>query len=83
MRKILLLACSFFITSLVAAQVSVIKFGAIGDGKKLNTNSIQNTINYCAMKGGGTVVVPSGTFLTGSIELKSNQPYLIRSALIV
>ena len=44
--------------------------GAMGDGKTLNTQSIQQTIDRCAAAGGGTLVVPSGTFLTGAIFLK-------------
>ena len=44
--------------------------GAVGDGKTLNTRAIQATINDCSIQGGGTVVIPSGTFLSGSIFLK-------------
>jgi polygalacturonase len=60
------------VSNSVLSQMSITKFGALGDGKKLNTKSIQNAINACAKKGGGTVFVPAGIFLTGSIELKSN-----------
>jgi polygalacturonase len=48
----------------------VTESGAIGDGKALNTKSIQSTIDRCAVSGGGVVVIPKGTFLTGSIFLK-------------
>jgi len=44
--------------------------GAIGDGKTLNTMAIQAAIDRCATNGGGEVVVPRGTFVTGSIFLK-------------
>jgi polygalacturonase len=44
--------------------------GAVGDGKTLNTKAIQSTIDKCAKSGGGTVVVPPGIFVTGSIFLK-------------
>lgn len=47
-------------------------FGAIDDAKTINTSSIANVINTCAENGGGTVYVPAGIFLTGSIILKSN-----------
>src|SRR5579859_1522278 len=46
------------------------KHGAVGDGKTLNTKVIQATIDDCARAGGGTVIVPRGVFLTGSIFLK-------------
>src|SRR5258708_24674658 len=44
--------------------------GAAGDGKTLNTAGIQKAIERCAAAGGGMVVVPKGTFITGSIFLK-------------
>jgi polygalacturonase len=45
-------------------------FGAIGDGKKMNTDAIQKAID-CAAKINGTVTFPSGIYLTGSLFLKS------------
>ena len=50
----------------------ITKYGAKADGVALNTTSIQNAINDCNKKGGGVVVIPSGFWLTGPIELKSN-----------
>ena len=47
-------------------------YGAIGDGATLDTKAFQAAIDDCAQKGGGTVEVSSGTFLTGAIRLKSN-----------
>ncbi len=51
---------------------SVTKFGAVGDGKTLNTEAFKKAIEECAKKGGGRVVVPKGEWLTGAIHLKSN-----------
>ena len=48
------------------------KFGAKADGTTLNTAAIAATIAECARAGGGRVLVPAGTFLTGAIHLKSN-----------
>jgi exo-poly-alpha-galacturonosidase len=45
-------------------------FGAVADGKSVNTKPIQAAIDKCAASGGGVVVVPKGTFLTGAIFLK-------------
>lgn len=53
-----------------AKQFNIIAYGAAGDGKTLNTTSIQSAIDACAKKGGGTVVIPPGEFLSGSIFLK-------------
>jgi len=52
-------------------RASVAEFGAVGDGKTLNTVSIQSAIDQLAAKGGGTLVIPKGVFLSGAIFLKS------------
>ncbi len=48
------------------------KFGATGDGKTKDTNALQQAIDDCARAGGGTVMVSPGTYLIGTIILKSN-----------
>ena len=45
-------------------------FGAVADGKTVNTKAIQAAIDKCAASGGGAVVVPKGTFVSGAIFLK-------------
>jgi polygalacturonase len=45
-------------------------YGAIGNGKTLNTKAIQAAINKCAEDGGGVLVVPEGVFVTGAVFLK-------------
>ncbi len=47
-------------------------FGARGDGKALDTSAIQSAIDACHTDGGGTVLFPTGAFLSGTITLKSN-----------
>ncbi|MFB9076019.1 glycoside hydrolase family 28 protein [Flavobacterium procerum] len=47
-------------------------FGAVADGKTLNTEAFQKAIKQCAANGGGKVIVPNGKYLTGSIHLESN-----------
>ncbi|MDZ7314349.1 MAG: glycosyl hydrolase family 28 protein [candidate division KSB1 bacterium] len=58
--------------SLQAGTYNVKDFGAVGDGKTINTTAIQNAINQCRDNGGGTVIIPSGIFVTGVIRLYSN-----------
>lgn len=50
---------------------NIVDFGAKGDGITDNTQFINRTIEACSLRGGGTVIIPEGTFLTGSILLKS------------
>jgi len=47
-------------------------FGAVNDGVTLCTKSIQETIDKCAERGGGKVIIPPGSYLTGPLFLKSN-----------
>ena len=49
----------------------ITEYGAVADGVTVNTEAIQRAID-AASERGGRVLVPGGTFLCGSIELKSN-----------
>lgn len=51
---------------------NVTEFGATGDGKTLNTASINGAVNACSDVGGGLVYLPPGTYLSGTVILKSN-----------
>ena len=55
-----------------ARVYNIADFGAIGDGKTLNTEAVQKAIDTCTNESGGTVLVPAGDFVVGTIELKSN-----------
>jgi polygalacturonase len=65
-----LLLCSPCTKAATATRYPVTDHGAVGDGHTLNTKTIQSTIDFCARSGGGVVVIPKGTFVTGSIFLK-------------
>ena len=47
-------------------------YGATGDGATLDTRGIQSAIDAAAQTGGGTVFVPAGKYVTGSIFLRDN-----------
>ncbi len=47
-------------------------FGAKGDGTTLDTAALQSAIDACTKDHGGTVLVPAGVFVIGTVELKSN-----------
>lgn len=62
---------------------NIMEFGAKGDGVTLNTEAIQKAIDKCSIAG-GTVIVPKGNFLTGSLLLKDNVDiYLMNGALLL
>jgi polygalacturonase len=46
--------------------------GAVGNGITKCTEAINKTIERCSAAGGGTVVIPSGMWLTGPITMQSN-----------
>lgn len=73
MKKILLLLA--FMVSLgaqAAGDYDVRDFGAVGDGKTLDHGAINRAIDSCVAHGGGRVVLPAGTYLCGSIRMKSD-----------
>ena len=75
MKQVLL-----FMMMLVASQgvgahsgcYDVHEYGAKGDGKTLDHQAINRAIEEAAERGGGQVVLSAGTYLCGSIRLKSN-----------
>jgi len=67
----------------VAERLSILETGAVADGKTLNTESIQGAIDTMAGKGGGTVVVPKGRFLTGAIFLKPKANLLLEKEAVL
>ena len=64
--------------SFPAVDFPITEFGAVAGAAvsdatvKANTVAINDAITACHLAGGGRVVVPSGTFMTGAIRLKSN-----------
>jgi polygalacturonase len=47
-------------------------YGATGDGKILDTGAINAAINACHASGGGIAYLPPGTYVSGTVVLKSN-----------
>ncbi|XP_019163792.1 PREDICTED: probable polygalacturonase isoform X1 [Ipomoea nil] len=67
-------------------SVSVLEFGAVGDGKTLNTVAFQNAIFYLKSftdKGGAQLYVPAGKWLTGTIDLTSHLTLFLEKDAII
>lgn len=58
-------------------------FGAVGDGTNLDSPAIDKAIDAAAKAGGGTVLIPAGNYLSGSIHLKSNIHLVIDAGAVV
>src|SRR5450759_1665189 len=61
---------AFSQSSSQSGWINIKNFGATGDGKTLDTRSINNAIDAAVKAGGGTVLFPAGTYLSYSIHLK-------------
>lgn len=53
-------------------DINIAHRGAVADGTTLNTRIINDAIEAQSRAGGGRVVVPRGTFLTGTVVLQSH-----------
>ena len=63
---------------------NIINYGAIADGLTLNSAAINKAITECAKQGGGTVLIPMGSFVSGPIIMKSNiNVHLAKGALVI
>jgi len=81
---ILLLVTCFAGRASAADNFNVKNYGAKGDGKNMDSEGINKAIDAAAAAGGGTVYLPAGTYLSGSIHLKSNiNLYIDQGATIV
>jgi len=66
-----------------ARKFVITDFGGIGDGKQSNTEAFRKAIAACAAGGGGQVVVPAGTFLTGPFELTSKLALVLEKGAVI
>ncbi|MGA2172942.1 MAG: glycosyl hydrolase family 28 protein [Sedimentisphaerales bacterium] len=90
LRKILpvslAIASLFALSSCVkntAGPFIITEYGAVGDAKTLNTAAINNTLFACAKAGGGTVIVPPGTFRTGPLRMQGNTTLYLEAGAVL
>jgi len=55
-----------------ARVYNIRSYGAKGDKDAVDTAAVQAAIDACTADGGGTVLVPAGSYVIGTVELKSN-----------
>ena len=68
-----LLGMSIVLNAMAASgSYNVRDYGAVGDGRHLDSKAINQAIDAAAAAGGGTVYLPAGSYLSGSIHLKSH-----------
>jgi len=53
-------------------DVNIIDYGAVADGKTLDTVAIQKALDACGKAGGGVVRVPAGVYLVGTLYLRDD-----------
>jgi len=58
--------------SMAGAFFNILDYGAPDDGSASSTEAIRSAIQAASAAGGGTVCIPSGTYVTGPIELTNN-----------
>jgi polygalacturonase len=84
MKRLILINIAVFVTGvLLPAEYNILDFGADKNGKELTTVAIQKAINECYANGGGTVIVPAGIYLSGTINLKSNVEFHLQSGAVL
>ena len=54
-------------TPFIGGGLNVRECGAVGNGQATCTAAIQRAIDRCAQAGGGTVIVPAGHYVTGTL----------------
>jgi hypothetical protein len=59
------------------------QFGAIGDGKTLDSPAINAAIDVCSKAGGGVVYCSPGKYLCGTVELKSNVTLYLEAGAVI
>ena len=63
---------------------NILEYGAKPESDFINTSAINEAINKCHSQGGGTVFIPKGEFVTGTLHLKSNiNLYLEKGAKLI
>ncbi|MBB6239278.1 polygalacturonase [Pedobacter sp. AK013] len=84
MKKLIILALFIAIgINTMAQDYLITKFGVSADSTKLNTRAIQSVIDQAYQKGGGTIVIPKGVYLTGALFFKPKTKLLLQEGAVL
>ncbi|MCX2476828.1 glycosyl hydrolase family 28 protein [Pedobacter sp. MC2016-05] len=80
-----LIAVILFITALKlnAQEYDITKFGVKADSNIVQTKAIQKVIDLAASRGGGKIVIPKGTFLTGALFFKKKTKLVLKEGAVL
>jgi len=84
MKKLIILVLFTAIgINAMAQDYTITKFGVGTDSTKLNTKAIQSVIDKAYQKGGGTIVIPKGVYLTGALFFKPKTKLLLQEGAVL
>lgn len=86
MKRILLSTILLIVSNLSAParDFSILDFGATDSRTMVSTQAIQQAIDQCSTSGGGRVIIPEGTFRTGTLLLRDDvELHLCRGAILL
>ncbi|MBN9297459.1 MAG: glycoside hydrolase family 28 protein [Filimonas sp.] len=81
-RIAILVLSSISISAAFAGSINIMSYGAKADGKTVNTKAIQKAIDACTQTS-GTVIIPEGRFVTGTLYLKNNVTLLLEKGAVL
>jgi len=67
----------------MAQDYIITKFGVGTDSTKLNTKAIQSVIDKAYQKGGGTIIIPKGVYLSGALFFKPKTKLLLQEGAVL
>lgn len=66
-----------FLHPVKAQEYNLVRYGVKADSTIIQTKAIQNVIDKAFAKGGGVIVIPKGTYLTGALFFKKKTSLLL------
>ncbi len=81
--SLIILFCIAIYCDINARDYNILDFGAKPDTTVMSTIALQEAVDVCSREGGGRVVIPSGSFVTGMIILKDNVELHLESGSIL